>query len=561
VLDVEEAILGRLMLAFRGRTVPRWLEDRLSSAPAAGVTLFRPNNVRSPRQLRRLTTALQAAARRAPGAGEPPLLIAADQEGGQLLALGDGWTPFAGPMAIGATGDADLAERVGRAIGRELRAVGVNVNYAPVLDVAVNPANPSLGIRSFGDDPAEVGRLAAAWLRGLQSAGVAGTGKHFPGKGEGSVDTHHALDVLDRSRQELDAVELVPFRAATEAGVRLVMSGHFGLPSVTGSRTLPSTLSRDVMTGLLREEVGFDGVSITDALDMRALPQDAAQAIDVVAALAAGVDLLLATADRRAQRRIESALARAAAIRLLDEPGMRRSEARLTSLRGWLASFEDPPLEVVGSPEHRSLARELAARALTLVRDDADLLPLRISPEARVLAVMPAPRDLTPADTSSYVTPTLASALRAHHPAVDEVITGHPPSAAEIASIRERAEGYDAIVAGTISATAGSPQAELVAALAATGRPLVTVALRTPWDLAAYPQARTHACTYSILPESMDALAAALFGRATTGSTSGGWGFPGRLPVSIDGVAGRGHGLTETRAAVAAAIDAPAVVA
>jgi beta-N-acetylhexosaminidase len=536
----SEAILGRLMLAFRGTSVPPWLGERLAAAPAAGVTLFRAHNVRSPAQVRGLTAALQATASAAPGAGEPPLLIAADQEGGQLLALGDGWTPFAGPMAIGATGDAELAERVGRAIGRELRAVGVNVNYAPVLDVAVNPANPSLGIRSFGDDPADVGRLATAWLRGLQSAGVAGTGKHFPGKGGAAVDTHLELAVVDRSRDELAALELVPFAAAIDAGLRVVMSGHFASPSLTGSRTLPSTLSRRVMHDLLRDELGFAGVSITDALDMKALPQGATQAVDVVAALDAGVDLLLATPDRRAQGRIESALSRAVAVELLDADGIHRSRAHLDALRRWLASFDDPPLEVVGSAEHRALARELAERSITLVRDDAGLLPLRLQPESRVLAIMPAPRDLTPADTSSFVRPSLAAALRAHHVGVDEIVTSHPPTPAEIAAVRERAEGADLIVAGTISATAGSPQAELVAALAATGRPLVTVALRTPWDLAAYPSARTHACTYSILPESMDALAAGLFGRAT----SGGSGFPGRLPVRIDGLAARGHGLS-----------------
>ena len=528
---VDDAVLGRLMLAFRGATVPGWLRARLAAAPIAGFTLFRPNNVRSPRQVRRLTAGLQAAARERDGDDGLPILIATDQEGGQLLALGatrgsrDDWTPFAGPMAIGATGDAGLAERVGHAIGLELRAVGVNVNYAPVLDVAVNPANPSLGIRSFGDDPAAVARLATAWLTGLQSAGVAGTGKHFPGKGEGSVDTHDALDVVDRTRDELGAVELVPFRAASGAGVRLVMSGHFAVPALTGSRALPSTLSRRVMHELLRDELGFAGVSITDALDMGALPQDATQAIDVVTALDAGVDLLLATADRRAQGRIESALRRAAQVEMLDPDGVAHSRARLDSLRRWIASFDQPPLDVVGSAGHRALARELAARSLTLVRGGAGLLPLRLSPEHRILAVMPAPKDLTPADTSSYVTPSLAAALREHGPHVDEVVTTHPPSAPEIASVRERAEGYDAIVAGTISTTAGSPQAELARALVATGRPVVTVALRTPWDLAAYPEAGTHVCTYSILPESMIALAAALFGRAP---------FPGRLPVRLE---------------------------
>lgn len=538
-------ILGRLMLAFNGTTVPAWLAERLAAAPAAGVTLFRAPNLRHPAQVRRLTASLQdAAARR--GAGDTrdalealPLLIALDQEGGQLLALGDGFTPFGGPMAIGATGDADLAERVGRAIGRELRAVGVNVNYAPVLDVAVNPANPALGIRSFGDDPAEVARLASAWLRGLQSAGVAGTGKHFPGKGEGSVDTHLALDVVDRDRAGLDAIELPPFRAAIDASVRMVMSGHFAAPGLTGSRTLPATLSRQVMRDLLRGELGFDGVSITDALDMRALPQDATQAVDVVAALAAGVDLLLATPDRRAQRRIESALRRAAEVELFDPEAVQASDARIERLRRWLAGFEAPALDVVGAAAHLALARELAERSLTLVRDEPRLLPLRLGPDARVLAIMPAPRDLTPADTSSYVAPGLAAALRARHRGVDEIVTGHPPLDTEIGEIVARATGYDAIVVGTISATADRAQGALVGELLRTDRPVVTVALRTPWDLAAYPLATTHICTYSIHPESMAALAAAVFGAGP----SSGSPFPGHLPVAIEGLAPRGQGL------------------
>lgn len=533
-----EAILGRLMLAFRGTAVPPWLGERLAAAPAAGVTLFRAPNLRNPAQVRRLTTDLQAAARRRrAGDDDLPLLVAADQEGGQLLALGDGFTPFGSPMAIGATADAGLAERVGRAIGSELRAVGVNVNYAPVLDVAVNPANPALGIRSFGDDPEAVGRLAAAWLRGLQAAGVAGAGKHFPGAGAATVDPHLELAVVDRSRERLDTLELAPFRAAIAAGVHMVMSGHFVSPAITGSRTLPATLSRRVMGDLLRDELGFAGVAITDALDMRALPQDATQAVDVLAAIAAGVDLLLATPDRRALRRIESALRRAAEVDLFDRDGVRASDARIGGLRRWLAGFENPGLEVVGSVEHAAIARELAERSLTLVRDRARMLPLRVSPDARLLAIMPAPRDLTPADTSSYVRPGLAAALRERHPAVDEIVTGHPPTAAEVAGILERAGRYDGIVVGTIVATPGSTQAALVSGLLATGRPVVTVALRTPWDLAAYPAAGIHVCTYSILPESLAALASALFGASPRAP------FPGRLPVAVEGIAPRGHGL------------------
>jgi beta-N-acetylhexosaminidase len=289
------------------------------------------------------------------------------------------------------------------------------------------------------------------------------------------------------------------------------------------------------MHELLREQLGFEGVSITDALDMAALPQDATQAVDVIAALEAGVDLLLATPDRRAQQRIESALRRAAAVELLDPDAMVASAARVRALRRWLAGFDDPSMEVIGSAKHRALASELARRALTLVRDDAGSLPLRLGADARIGAVMPVPRDLTPADTSSYVTPSLAVALRRHHPKVDEVVTSHPPSAVEIAALRDRARGWDVVVVGTISAGAGSPQAELVEALASVGRPLVTVALRTPWDLAAYPRVRTHVATYSISSESMDALAMALFG--ASGRTAD--AFPGRLPVRLELESGR----------------------
>ncbi|HEV8403342.1 MAG TPA: glycoside hydrolase family 3 N-terminal domain-containing protein, partial [Candidatus Limnocylindrales bacterium] len=213
----EESILERVMLAFEGERVPRWVERRLATAPAAGVTLFRAFNVRDPAQVREFAAAFQrageaGAARRgvvgagAHGAGGPvlPLLVAADQEAGQLMALGEATTGFAGNMALGAVGDEDLAERVGTAIGREARAMGVNVVYAPVLDLASEPGNAALGIRSFGDDPAAVGRLGAAMIRGLQAAGVAATVKHFPGLGAVDRDTHHELAVVRGDREMLD---------------------------------------------------------------------------------------------------------------------------------------------------------------------------------------------------------------------------------------------------------------------------------------------------------------------------------------------------------------------
>ncbi len=499
-----DAVLGLLMLAWDGETVPAWVRARNVEAPPAGYTLFRHHNVRSPEQLRALTDELQADA-----PDGLPFLIAADQEGGQFQALGDGPTQFPGAMALGATGDAALAEAVGRATGTELAAMGVNVCYAPVADVAVTERNPALGIRSFGSEPAAVAAMVAATVTGIRSAGVAATVKHFPGAGGVETDTHHALGLLGHDRARLDAVDLVPFGAAVDAGVDLVMSGHFAVPGVTGSEDLPATLALEVMDGLLRRDLGFAGVTITDALDMKALEQGPNQVLDVLAALRAGVDLLLLAIDPEGRDRVTAGLRHASRRGLVDLGGLERSLARVERLRRRVGelSTRRPELSVVGCAEHVALARSVAGRSVTLVRDDAGLLPLRVGPGSRILAVMPRPTDLTPADTSSTVAPGLAAALRTRHDAVDELIVDPEPSPAEIAAVRERAAGADVTVIGTIAAHAGSPQAALVEAVLDTGRPVVTVALRTPWDLLAYPAAATHLCTYSILPHSLEALA------------------------------------------------------
>ena len=205
-----DRILERVMLAFEGEGVPSWVTKRLAEAPAAGVTLFMAVNVMRLAQVRELTEAVERAARGIDG----PLLIAADQEGGQLNALGAEATQFAGNMALGAVDDERLTERVGVAIGREARALGINVVYAPVLDLASEPGNVAMGIRSFGDDPAAVARHGAAMIRGLQSAGVAASIKHFPGLGAVDQDTHHALGVVHGSAADLEANEFAPFRCS-----------------------------------------------------------------------------------------------------------------------------------------------------------------------------------------------------------------------------------------------------------------------------------------------------------------------------------------------------------
>jgi len=514
-----------MMLAFEGTEVPNWLRQRLEEAPPAGVTLFREWNMTSPGQVVELTSALQEA-----NSSPRPLLIAADQEGGQLIGL-TGSTEFAGNMAIGATSDVDLATQVAVAMGRELAAVGINVNYAPVADIASRADNPSLGIRSFGDDPEQVARLTGAMVSGYTSTGMHATLKHFPGSGEAAVDPHFELPRLDLDRDRLDEVELRPFRAGIAAGASMLMVAHQVVPALTGSPEISICASESGINGFVRSELGFQGLVISDALDMGALDQGPAQVVEIIAMMRAGTDLLLCMPDPDLQDRARLAVERGHARGLITDDTLKPAIARIERLRSSLRTAQMRP-DLVGSPDHLQLAKRLAQESITLVRNDDSLIPLQGEPSRRILALEPEPVNVTPADTTVLYPPRLAPALRARHPDVTEVVYSHHPERSEIAAVVEKAKDHDLIILGTVTATPG--QVDLAAAVLQLGMPLVTVALRTPFDLAAYPSSATHVCTYSSHRPSLDALTSALFGDIP---------FKGHLPAAIPGLYPHGHGI------------------
>jgi beta-N-acetylhexosaminidase len=455
------------------------------------------------------------------------LLIAADQEGGQLMAVGQGATQFPGNMALGATGSEDLARRSGEAIGGELAAMGINVNYAPVCDVLANLHNPVIGVRSFGSNPSLVARLGAALVEGLQSAGVAATAKHFPGLGDTAVDAHYATPVILHDSERLRGVELRPFEAAIQAGARMVMAGHIAVPALSTSPDLPATFSSAILQGLLRQEMGFDGLIVTDALDMGPVGQGLGLVIDAIAAAAAGVDLFLFGPTTRDWEAIVPGLAQAVRRGLIGTGELEASAVRVLALKRWLAGYEQPPLDVVGCAEHQELALDIARRAVTLVRNTDGQVPLHLSPDERLLVILPRPADLTPADTSSYLNPSLAEFLRPYHAATDEMIVPINPSEAEVAAVVQRGQGYSQIIVGTINALDHPGQAGLVHRLLERGVTTAVAALRAPFDLLSFPAAPLYACTYSIQPPALQALAEALLGRIP---------FAGSLPLAIPGV-------------------------
>lgn len=528
-MNLEQSIGQKLLLAFKCKELTPEVIATFQKYLPGGVTLFRPFNIDNPSQLRALTDSLQRLAR---DLHLPPLLIATDQEGGQLMSIGDG-TPLPGNMALGATRSTELARRAGEVLGCELAALGINVNYAPCADVNINPKNPVVGIRSFGEDPKLVGELVAALIEGMQSQGVAATAKHFPGHGDTASDSHHGLPTVPHQLDRLHAVEFPPFEAAIQADTKLIMTAHLGIPSIDGVDAPPATLSQNILTGLLRQKLGFRGVIITDALDMHAIRQGDLLGVDAVRAVNAGADLLLVMSVPADHKRVYESLLQAAQTSKLNLTELDESLARIHSLKEWLGSQPSAPdLSVIQCAEHIQVANEIAEKSITLVRDDADLLPITLKPEQRVVVIVPKPADLTPADTSSYITPKLADSLREYHSHVDELIISYAPDEKEIASVLDKVRDYDLIMIGTINAFNQEGQAILVHEVQKLNIPMIVVALRLPYDLVAFPEVSTFVCTYGILEPSMRALARAVFSRGE---------MTGRLPVSIPGLYEAGY--------------------
>ena len=334
--QVEAASL--LLVGFSGTEMTSALEE-LVSRGVLGVILF-GRNVHSPAQVAELTSALKRAAGR-------PLVVAVDQEGGTVRRLRAGFSPVPNMRELGAHRDPALAHEVGRLLGRELRAVGIDLNLAPVLDVDTNPDNPVIGVRAFSSDPEWVGALGVALGRGLEWEGVAACGKHFPGHGDTTVDSHRALPRLPHHLARLDQVELVPFRAWVRAGLGAIMTAHILFDELDPE--LPATLSPRVISGLLRGELGYEGLVLSDDLEMRAIADREGPGSAAVSAVQAGVDVLLACSPAEVAESALGEIIESLERARSERPGFEQSFARAQARAGefaarWARPAEPPQL-------------------------------------------------------------------------------------------------------------------------------------------------------------------------------------------------------------------------
>ena len=486
--------------------------DALLRAGVGGVVLF-GRNIAGAHELRELIRALRDRA-------ASPLRVAIDHEGGHITRIGAPLTRFPSAMAIAAAGSEQLAAACATAAARELAWLGVDVNLAPVVDVVHEPRNPSIGVRSFGSSTDDVARFAGATISGLRAGGVQATAKHFPGHGRTVVDSHHALPLVDGGLDELRRLDLPPFRAAIDAGIGLVMASHLAVDGLTDG--LPASLSRAALVDLLRAELGFEGLVLTDALDMGAVadgfpvPEAAARAV------AAGADAVMPIAH---QPDALAALERDVRDGRIAPSRLGEALSRAEGLDARLQTKADPgAIHELGVAEHEELAAEVARRSLTRHRAGRTL-PLRAGTSVAVID-FPTRRPSPVEEPGAAGGASLADALARRGVRVSETrLTGEPERAQEERrAAHAAAADAEALVLATRDAFLWPADVDLVGELAAAGPPVVLVALRNPYDLAALPVTDEAVAAYADVPASIAALGDALTGR-------GDW--PGRLPARI----------------------------
>lgn len=556
----------RMMVGFDGPELDDKVIDLIRKYKIGNVILF-AWNITGKEQLARLCRQIQELVLQETG---KPAWIAIDQEGGAVSRLPADTTRVPGAMAIAATGNPENARAAGRITGEELRALGVNFNLAPVLDVNVSDANPVIGVRSYGDRPETVIRYALEMMNGLHEGGVLSCGKHFPGHGDTSVDSHLALPTVDKSLEQLRATELAPFKAAVDAGIPAIMTSHIMFPQLDPQ--YPATMSRRILTDLLRQEMGFEGLVLTDCMEMKAIQHSFGTVKGALHAVKAGVDLVLvshtaATAEAVAlaiREAVESgdidrgeweqSLAKQADWKArflggaVTEPGQAGSAGRSVAEAGLAGGLGGTVAELVkvgglgekvadlasesglggtvaelakvGSAEHQAANLAILRQTITAVHVPGGKLP--VLGERPYFVGCPAFRATMVSNIAqdAFTFPAYMAGVLGG----TSTVTAPDPSPEEIAAALEQARGASCIVVGTYNSHLHAGQRALVDGLARIGVPVIAVALRNPYDLQHTDPSVYTLAVYEYTEQAFDALAEVLRGESEAA---------GRLSVAI----------------------------
>lgn len=527
-LTLRQKLGQILMFGFEGHTVPAHITDLLRDYKLGNIIYFR-RNVSQSEQIIALSQELK---KKSAQFNSIPLSIAIDQEGGMVARIDQDVTVMPGQMTLGAAGSAKYAYDAGTISGMELAQLGITINFAPVLDVNNNPLNPVIGIRSFGEQPDKVAELGVAMIDGYQDVGVAACAKHFPGHGDTTADSHEELPAVLHSLDRLHRIELVPFKAAIAAGVELIMTAHVQFPALEPEGQ-PATLSHQVLTELLRNELGYEGVIVTDCLEMKAISEGVGVGAGAVEAFKAGADLILVS--HRLDRQLEAydALEQAVLTGEISEARLNASVERVLKLKQrqqqkLQQAQASESFRPIGDAESVASCQRMMEEAVTLVQDQPQNLPL--AKAEQTLVIWPEVRHSTQVDEVIEQELTLGKQLEQLGLSVQEYVIGTEPTQEEIEHVKlvVQQASCKQIVMGMYNASASDGQSylvQLLSRLSAQQKAKVTfVSLRNPYDLSLLNSMDTYVCAYENRPAMLRALGLALVGNIP---------FHGRLPVQL----------------------------
>lgn len=515
-LSLEEKAAQMVMIDIPGLELSAETRAHLGRHPFNGVILF-AKNVRDRQQVVRLVEDIRAACAHQP-------LLTVDQEGGLVdrFRFSDmSLTP--GNMALSATGDTECTRQAHRIMGAELKALGIDLDFAPCLDVNNNPLNPIIGVRSFGEDPHLVARHGKAAIEGLREGGVGSTAKHFPGHGDTSLDSHIALPTVTKSREELEAIELVPFRAAVEAQVDAIMTAHMTFPALDPRPGIPATLSHPTLTGLLREEMGYQGVIFTDSMAMQAVADHFGVAEGAVLSVEAGADVVLACGTFEDQVTTVQALVDAVRSGRLTEARLDESVRRIFALK---SRYHNAPeaRPSYDAAAHRKTMQAIVERTITVVRNDLDLVPLRPEQAGKVLVLTPDLLPVTPLGEMES-TESLTKHLQLPGLEIEERMYHVAPTGPPARELIEAAAGAGTVVMAIYARNRLSDLVrELVAGIAGANPRVILVSLSSPYLLNDVPAVPAYVVSYNYTPLSLTALGQVLCGQLEA---------TGTLPVNL----------------------------
>jgi beta-N-acetylhexosaminidase len=514
--DLLEKVGQMFVVGFPGQNVVEGLKKLIHDYRVGNIILF-GRNIGTPNQVLELTSKLQEEAK---AAGHThPLLISVDQENGVVRRIKDQVTLFPGAMSLGAAGDTELAKEVGLATGKELRNLGINWNLAPVLDVNNNPDNPVINVRSFGEDPHKVGDLGVSWMKGVQEAGVATTLKHFPGHGDTDVDSHLDLPSINHSLERLFEVELVPFIQGIKSGADVIMTAHIYFSTLEQEYGRPATLSKNVLNGLLRNQLGFNGVITTDCLEMNAISKTVGVANGALQAAIAGADLLMVSHTFDYQVEAVNKLLDAGLNGGININRIIESSDRILALK---EKYSGSNITTSFDPEeHHALAKRAYRESISVIKEKT--LPLENRESGKTFALFTSQK------------PLLQVAERGEKLALPDILNGYErpidylelksdvDPKTQLADIKSQLKGDEQLLIFTLTLKPGDPVTEIVQELVKDYHATV-ISLRNPYDYKLLSEADNFICAYDDTPYAIQAALDVVFGKQKA---------TGKVPVTL----------------------------